>query len=318
MDSRVTGLTYSANGTRLGNLIYTYDADGRRTALGGSPAAVNFPANEAGGTSTAYNADNEPTKFNGVAQSGACPVRKRRDGMNPAQELDGAAPPNVTANLLTGLDIDEYFTRADTSGAMNFLADALGSTIALTDSGGSINTSYTYEPFGNTTISGPNANPYQFTGRENDGTGLYYYRYRARYYSPTFQRFIAQDPLDFRGNDTNLYRYVLDSPIDFVDPFGIDCIAANGKIWGTFLGNVAVGLTSIGAFIFAPEVFFDYYPTLLSSQTYFYAGVLGGAIGQDVDRFLTCQPPDQPPPPPPPGEPPSSPPPAAPSPTRCH
>ena len=39
-----------------------------------------------------------------------------------------------------------------------------------------------------------NANPYQFTGRENDGTGLYFYR--ARYYSPTFQRFIAQDPLD--------------------------------------------------------------------------------------------------------------------------
>jgi hypothetical protein len=31
-----------------------------------------------------------------------------------------------------------------------------------------------------------NANSYQFTGRENDGTSLYYYR--ARYYSPTAQR----------------------------------------------------------------------------------------------------------------------------------
>ncbi|MFZ0889418.1 MAG: hypothetical protein WA005_13270, partial [Candidatus Binataceae bacterium] len=34
-----------------------------------------------------------------------------------------------------------------------------------------------------------NANSYQFIGRENDGTGLYFYR--ARHYSPTVQRFIA-------------------------------------------------------------------------------------------------------------------------------
>jgi len=37
----------------------------------------------------------------------------------------------------------------------------------------------------------------EFTGRENDGTGLYFYR--ARYYNPTFQRFIAQDPIGFGG-----------------------------------------------------------------------------------------------------------------------
>ena len=47
-DSRVTGLTYGANGTQLGNLAYTYDADGRRAALGGSLAAVNPPANASG------------------------------------------------------------------------------------------------------------------------------------------------------------------------------------------------------------------------------------------------------------------------------
>jgi RHS repeat-associated protein len=132
------------------------------------------------------------------------------------QELDGASPANVTANLLTGLNIDEYFARADSNGAMNFLTDAMGSTLALADSSGAINTSYTYEPFGNTSTNG--SNPYQFTGRENDGTGLYFYR--ARYYSPTFQRFIAQDPLDFRGGDTNLYAYALNSPVSFRDPLG--------------------------------------------------------------------------------------------------
>lgn len=47
------------------------------------------------------------------------------DGSNPVQELDGASTPSVTANLLTGLEIDEYFTRSDSGGAMNFLTDSL-------------------------------------------------------------------------------------------------------------------------------------------------------------------------------------------------
>jgi hypothetical protein len=43
-----------------------------------------------------------------------------------------------------------------------------------------VQTQYTYEPFGGTTTSGQaNANASQYTGRENDGTELYY---RARYY----------------------------------------------------------------------------------------------------------------------------------------
>jgi hypothetical protein len=59
-------------------------------------------------------------------------------------------------------------------------ADALGSTIGLvTANGGPIATSYKYEPFGATTLGGAsNTNPNQFTGRENDGNGLYYYRAR--------------------------------------------------------------------------------------------------------------------------------------------
>ena len=77
-----------------------------------------------------------------------------------------------------------------------------------------------------------NATLDQFTGRENDGLGLYFYR--ARYYSPTFQRFIAQDPIGFAGGDTNLYAYGLNDPISETDPLGLkineckngDCPAA--------------------------------------------------------------------------------------------
>jgi RHS repeat-associated protein len=139
------------------------------------------------------------------------------DGLNPVQELNSS---NVaTANLLTGLNIDEFFSRTDSSGARSFLTDILGSTLALTDSSGTIQTQYTYEPFGNATVSGAaNGNSYQFTGRENDGTGLYYSRHR--YYHPSFQRFISQDPLGFIGG-VNMYGYVGNNPTNFTDHVGL-------------------------------------------------------------------------------------------------
>jgi RHS repeat-associated protein len=91
--------------------------------------------------------------------------------------------------------------------------------VALTDSTGALQTQYTYEPFGNTSIAGAaSANPLQYTGRENDGTGLYYYR--ARYYSPKLQRFISEDPIEFGGGDVNLYAYVFNSPTNYTDPTG--------------------------------------------------------------------------------------------------
>ncbi|WP_287130278.1 RHS repeat-associated core domain-containing protein [Candidatus Cyanaurora vandensis] len=58
-----------------------------------------------------------------------------------------------------------------------------------------------------------------FTGREDDGTGVLYYR--ARYYSPRLQRFISEDPLGFGGGDSNLYRYAGNSPNVETDPLGL-------------------------------------------------------------------------------------------------
>jgi RHS repeat-associated protein len=138
------------------------------------------------------------------------------DGLNPVQELQNGSP---NANMLTGIGIDEYFQRTDSAGARDFVTDTLGSTLALADSSGAIQTSYTYEPFGNTTASGASStNPYQFTGRENDGTGLYFNR--ARYYSPAMQRFASQDPIGFQGGTTDLYAYVSNSPLSVADPTG--------------------------------------------------------------------------------------------------
>ena len=51
------------------------------------------------------------------------------------QELNGASPPVATANMLTGLNIDEYFQRSDSSGTLSYLTDMLGSTVALAETG---------------------------------------------------------------------------------------------------------------------------------------------------------------------------------------
>ena len=271
----------------LGNLTYSYDADGRRTATAGGLAAVTLPANVTGTTS--YNADNEQSTFNGTslsydangnltgdgtntytwdARNHLTQITQRRttvatfaydafgrrmnktvngtttqflyDGLNPVQELNSSSA--VAANLLTGLGIDEYFTRSDTSTGVTStpLTDALGSTIGLvTANNGPIATNYTYQPFGATTASGSaNGNSYQFTGRENDGTSLNYYR--ARYYSPTFQRFIAQDPIGFAGDDSNLYAYVGNDPVNFIDPIG------NGKIGAVVGGAIGAVAGAVG------------------------------------------------------------------------
>lgn len=47
---------------------------------------------------------------------------------------------------------------------------------------------------------------------------LYYYR--ARYYDPTIGRFLSEDPIGFNGG-INLYTYVGNRPVNFIDPFGL-------------------------------------------------------------------------------------------------
>jgi RHS repeat-associated protein len=122
--------------------------------------------------------------------------------------------------LLTGLGIDERYARDDAAyGRTYFLTDALGSTLALTDTTGAVKQTYAYEPYGEVTATGSSDNPYQYTGRENDGTGLYYYR--ARYYSPTMKRFISEDPMGLAAG-LNEYAYAGNNPKKFRDPFGKD------------------------------------------------------------------------------------------------
>jgi RHS repeat-associated protein len=259
--NQVAAIVYSKGPSVLGNLTYTYDANGRRTNIGGTYANTDLPAAI---TSATYNAANRLTKWGATnitydlngnltndgsktytwnarnqlsALSGGAVASfqyeglGRRvsktvagtqtgflyDGLNPVQELTGTTP---KANMVTGLGIDEMLSRTTSTGARYFLSDALGSTLALTDAAGTTQTSYTYEPYGKaTTIGAANDNSFQYTGRENDNTGLNYYR--ARYYNATLHRFVSEDPIGLAGG-VNTYAYVDGDPLSFTDPYGLE------------------------------------------------------------------------------------------------
>jgi RHS repeat-associated protein len=192
-------LTYDANGNLLSDAFNTYiwNARNQLIAIGGAVTA-NFKYDPFG-------------RRDEKTVSGAT-TDYLYDGPNIVQERSAGAP---TANLLTGLAIDEIFLRSDSSGASNFLTGTVSSTLALADSSGSITTSYTYSPYGDTTSDTGSSNSFQYTTRENDGTGLYYYR--DRYYNPRIGRFISEDPI---LASPNLYAYASGNPISRFDPTG--------------------------------------------------------------------------------------------------
>jgi hypothetical protein len=49
--------------------------------------------------------------------------------------------------------------------------------------------------------------------------------YRARYYDAATGRFISEDPISFGGADWNIYRYVGNTPLNGIDPFGKNWIS---------------------------------------------------------------------------------------------
>lgn len=153
----------------------------------------------------------------------------------------------IINQYLNSLTIDERFIRQGDN-TEYFHVDANGSTLALTDESGAIGTRYHYDPFGNTTITGISTNAFQYTGREYDATGLYYYR--ARYYDPKLHRFLSEDPIltpytplnlglcmtnetlwpvsrlsrpqSRLGQRLNAYLYVLNNPLLRTDPLGLE------------------------------------------------------------------------------------------------
>ena len=146
-------------------------------------------------------------------------------GVTTEYVLDLAAPLPVVisdtqAVYLYGLDI----LAQQQAERLYYAHDGLGSVRQLVDTTGEIETNYAYDPFGVPLVGGEVYNPYQFTGEAWDGEVELLYL-RARYYQPEVGRFITKDPWpgdDQRPGTLNGYVYVLNSPVNYADPTGLD------------------------------------------------------------------------------------------------
>ncbi len=95
-----------------------------------------------------------------------------------------------------------------------------GDVLGLWDESGNVVASYTYDAWGNATLSGSmsNVNPFRYRGYYYDyHIGMYYCQ--SRYYMPTWGRWLNAEDV---GNDTlNLFEYCRNNPVNYVDSIGL-------------------------------------------------------------------------------------------------
>ncbi|MBQ8209156.1 MAG: LysM peptidoglycan-binding domain-containing protein [Clostridia bacterium] len=119
--------------------------------------------------------------------------------------------------------------------------DGKGSVVDITNTNGKKATTYSYDAYGNATVSGNSVeNPYQYNAEYVDNaTGLQYLR--ARYYRAETGSFITADI--YAGNlqnplSLNRYTYTHNNPVNYDDPSGHIVISTGVAI---LIGLVSVG-----------------------------------------------------------------------------
>jgi RHS repeat-associated protein len=102
------------------------------------------------------------------------------------------------------------------------ISDHLGSPRLVVDvATGNVAQRIDYDEFGVVTSdTNPGFQPFGFAGGLYDkDTGLV--RFGARDYDAQTGRWTTKDPIQFAGGDTNLYGYVVNDPVNFIDTEGL-------------------------------------------------------------------------------------------------
>jgi RHS repeat-associated protein len=99
--------------------------------------------------------------------------------------------------------------------------DHLGTPQKLVEQDGTVVWSAQYTAFGEADVQVETVtNNLRFPGQYEDAeTGLYYNL--KRYYDPQIGRYLWVDPIGFDGGDMNLFVYVFNNPVNFIDPVGL-------------------------------------------------------------------------------------------------
>jgi len=245
-DGVIATYQYDANGNRTGdgNNVATYDAQDRLTQYGATTYAytdngelktqsvagqtVRYDYDVSGNLRAAALADGSNVdylidgrnrrigkKVNGNLVQGFL----YQDQLNPAAELDGAG--SIRARFIYGTKshVPDYLVKDGQT--YRIVSDHLGSVRLVVDTAtGTVVQRMEYDAYGYVIQdTNPGFQPFGFAGGIYDqSTKLT--RFGARDYDAATGRWTAKDPIRFEGKDSNLYGYVGNDPINFVDPTG--------------------------------------------------------------------------------------------------
>lgn len=217
---------YSVNNlnqyTRVGSTTYGYDANGNLTSESQGEQTTYYDYNyenqlikvRTSSRTINYTYDAFGLRNSRSDSSGA--IRYLWDGDQVAIEEDSSY--QTQAKYVWGDALDEAIRMDRGSNSYYYAQDAILSVSDLLDKNGSRVEHYIYSAFGEPLVQSALHNPWLFTGLHYDfSAGLQYNR--ARYYSPALGRFTMPDPINVTGG-INLYSYVANNSISYVDPYG--------------------------------------------------------------------------------------------------
>lgn len=211
--------TYTANG----DLASKTDAEGTTTyvydALG-NLRLVTLP----GGAEIEYLIDGRNRRVGKKLNGTLTQHWLYLDHLNPVAEIDGVG--NLTLFIYRSKsNVPEYMSKNGLT--YRIVSDHLGSVRLVIDvASGNIGQRIDYDEFGQSTVASgdPDLQPFGFAGGLQD-TQTDLVRFGARDYDASVGRWTSRDPIRFRGGDPNLYGYVLNDPINLIDPEGLSFLS---------------------------------------------------------------------------------------------
>jgi RHS repeat-associated protein len=174
-------------------------------------------------------------------------TRLVRDGYLIVQERDGSNTPLRSyvwsSDALGG--IGALTAMVQDSQVYYYLFDGRGNVASVVDDSANVVAGYVYDAFGELkTVTGSLEQPFRFSTKYYDGgTGLVDFGYR--FYVAEIGRWLNRDPLDTKGG-VNLFTYVGNNPLNYVDPYGLWTI----QIGFSGSGGAAAGGTAGAGIVF--------------------------------------------------------------------
>ncbi len=241
-----TSYTFDAFGNRTsmtdasGTTDYTYDDADRLTEVDPpSASAVAYTWDDNGNLtdrgSDEFEWDEADRMVSATVNSATTTFAYRGDGLRESRTV-GMSTTTFTWDVNAGLPVVLYDGSSYLYGfgleAMEqsgdwyyFLADGLGSTMAIVDDAGAVQNRYTYDVYGEPTVTGSLANEFDFAGQQTDAdTGLQYLR--ARYMDPETGVFLSREPLGTDpGWTAGSFSYSGNDPVGMADPTGLSPVS---------------------------------------------------------------------------------------------